>query len=118
MLGKESVIVIGGGVAGLAAAGALARRGFAVTLLEARDRLGGRILTTRPVSWGRPIELGAEFIHEGNAALWRIVRAERLATRPMPGRHWLWEGNSLRRLDDLAERIERVTSRIDEKRVG
>jgi monoamine oxidase len=118
MLGKESVIVIGGGVAGLAAAGALARRGFAVTLLEARDRLGGRILTTRPVGWGRPIELGAEFIHEGNAALWRIVRGERLATRAMPGRHWLWQANRLQRMDDLAERIERVTSRIDEKRVG
>lgn len=115
---QTKVIVIGGGVAGLAAAGELARQGFAATLLEARDRLGGRILTTWPRGWGRPVELGAEFIHEGNPALWKIVRGRRLRTKPMPGHHWLWRDEKLARLDDLAERIERVTSRIDEKRVG
>src|SRR2546429_3319260 len=39
---QESVLIIGGGLAGLAAAAALAPRGFRVTLLEARGRLGGR----------------------------------------------------------------------------
>lgn len=39
---QESVLIIGGGLAGLAAAAALAPRGFRVTLLESRSRLGGR----------------------------------------------------------------------------
>jgi monoamine oxidase len=115
---ESDVIIIGGGVAGLAAAAELARKNFRVVLLEARERLGGRIFTTRPKGWGRAIELGAEFIHEGNPPLWRIVRQHRLRTRGMQRRHWLYEDGKLVRMDDLAERIERVTSRIDEKRVG
>ena len=38
----DTVLIIGGGLAGLAAATALAPRGFRVTLLESRNRLGGR----------------------------------------------------------------------------
>ena len=40
--GAPSVLVVGGGLAGLAAAAALAPRGFRVTVLESRQRLGGR----------------------------------------------------------------------------
>ena len=115
---QADVIVIGGGIAGLAAARALARKKFHVILLEARDRLGGRILTQRFKGWERPVELGAEFIHEGNPPLWRIVRGNRLRTRNPSGRHWLFRSDELIPMDDLAERIERVTSRIDEKRIG
>lgn len=63
---KERVAVVGAGVAGLAAAGALAKAGFAVQVLEARDRLGGRVFTDR--SLGTPVDLGASWIHgvDGN----------------------------------------------------
>lgn len=57
----DAVVVIGAGVAGLAAAGALQRAGAAVTVLEARDRIGGRVCTD--TSWGVPIELGAAWVH-------------------------------------------------------
>jgi monoamine oxidase len=56
------VVVVGGGLAGLAAAGRLADAGAAVTLLEARGRLGGRVLTERPAALGHPVDLGAEWI--------------------------------------------------------
>lgn len=59
----RDALVIGGGVAGLAAASVLAARGLRVTLLEARERLGGRILTLRQPGVALPLELGAEFIH-------------------------------------------------------
>lgn len=55
------ILVIGGGLAGLAAATRLLERGADVLLLEARDRLGGRVHTVR--EGGQVIELGAEFLH-------------------------------------------------------
>lgn len=55
-------IVIGAGLAGLAAARALASRGHRVTVLEARDRTGGRVHSIRAPGLDSPIELGAEWI--------------------------------------------------------
>ena len=52
----ESVVIIGGGLAGLAAATALAPRGFEVTLLESRARLGGRAGSFQDAASGQLID--------------------------------------------------------------
>ena len=57
------VIVVGAGIAGLAAARTLAEAGRRVAVIEARDRVGGRIYTMPASRGGLPVELGAEFIH-------------------------------------------------------
>lgn len=57
----RSVLVIGAGLAGLRAAEVLAKAGRQVIVLEARDRVGGRIRTDR--SLGVPLEMGAAWIH-------------------------------------------------------
>jgi monoamine oxidase len=57
------VVVLGAGIAGLAAARKLAEAGLSVVLLEARSRIGGRIFTTRTPATDLPVELGAEFVH-------------------------------------------------------
>jgi monoamine oxidase len=56
------VLVIGAGAAGLAAARALIDAGRSVRILEARDRIGGRIFTLRDPHLPVSIELGAEFV--------------------------------------------------------
>lgn len=55
------VIVIGAGMSGLAAARTLADDGFQVAVVEARERIGGRIWTDH--SLGLPVDLGASWIH-------------------------------------------------------
>ena len=55
------VIVIGAGIAGAAAARTLMNAGIDVQVLEASDRIGGRIHTS--TQWGAPVELGAAWVH-------------------------------------------------------
>ena len=62
-----TVIVIGAGFAGLAAATELADRGVDVLVLEARDRVGGRVWSDR--AGGAVIERGAEFVLDGYEVL-------------------------------------------------
>jgi len=58
----KRVLVLGAGIAGLAVAKTLQARGYQVELLEARERVGGRIATST-VWQGLPVDLGASWIH-------------------------------------------------------
>ncbi|KAH7678836.1 Spermine oxidase protein [Dioscorea alata] len=60
-LSPSSVIVIGSGFAGLAAARALKNASFEVVVLESRDRIGGRVYTD--YSFGFPVDVGASWLH-------------------------------------------------------
>ena len=59
--GTASAIVVGAGAAGLGAAKTLAEAGVAVTVVEARDRIGGRVWSAD--HWGHRLDLGASWIH-------------------------------------------------------
>ena len=62
---KKQVLIIGAGIAGLAAAKNLTNAGYNVTILEARNRLGGRLWTDRK-TLSIPADLGAGWIHNAN----------------------------------------------------
>jgi monoamine oxidase len=85
---KYDVVVIGAGVAGLTAGRALAEAGRRVMILEARDRIGGRIWTHRAAlgdGTALPVELGAEFVHGLPQETWSLIRQAALSTSELGG---------------------------------
>lgn len=81
------VVVLGAGMAGLAAALELLEAGHEVTVLEARLRPGGRVYTLRdPFSDGLYAEAGALFIPDHHDAVLRYIRRFNLPLAPIPSR--------------------------------
>jgi monoamine oxidase len=86
----HDVIVIGAGLAGLAAAQRLRAAGRSVLVLEARDRIGGRVFTTR-LDGGASVDLGAQFVSPRQKRVWRLIEAHALAVhRPSVEGHALF----------------------------
>ncbi len=79
------VIVVGAGVAGLACAQALVRGGANVRVLEARDRIGGRVWTAHDDALPVAVELGAEFLHGRLHAAERVAREHGLLVVDVAG---------------------------------
>ena len=92
-------IIIGAGAAGLAAARDLSGAGKTVVILEARERIGGRIFTNHVADVPLPIELGAEFIHGDAEETFKIVDAAGLLAYQLPDDHWMSANGKLRRVD-------------------
>jgi monoamine oxidase len=88
MAREPSVIIVGAGIAGLAAASLLGFSGHSVTILEARNRIGGRIFTLRDPTLGVPIELGAEFIHGIPPAVVDPLRKTHARITEVEGQTW------------------------------
>jgi len=87
MRSDYDVIIVGAGAAGLAAGARLAQSGKRVALLEARDRIGGRIFTRHLPGEEGPVcvELGAEFIHGLPSATWSLVGQAKLSAYELEG---------------------------------
>ena len=117
----RDAIILGGGFAGLTAARELAAAGVAVTLLEARDRLGGRTWTAPLPGTDERVELGGGFFTAHQPRVAGALAAHGMGSRPFsawaPGvaAHWTWRtGRELRAGDplpaDLRAEAERVAA--------
>jgi len=85
---EPDVIVVGAGIAGLTAAAKLGGSGLSVLLLEARDRVGGRIWTQRSPTHDVPIEFGAEFIHGLPPEIWQPLQSANARITEVQGDSW------------------------------
>ncbi len=92
---RTGIVVIGAGIAGLSAARSLSAAGESVTLIEARDRVGGRILTAHHSATGLPIELGAEFVHGRPPELLDLIREAGLTLYERTGDFACYENGHL-----------------------
>ncbi len=88
-------IVLGAGIAGLAAARALAEAGKRVLLAEAQAQVGGRMRTRHVAGLAQPIELGAEFIHGRPPDLLALLAEAKLATYQAEGLNYSYRGGSI-----------------------
>ena len=113
MPNNYDVAILGAGAAGLAAARELSSAGLRVALVEARDRIGGRIYTLHPPELLYPIELGAEFIHGTPASTWDLLETSGLTPYEVPDDHWTFQKNRIHKIKDFWKRIDRALQDID-----
>lgn len=119
-----NVIVVGAGMAGLAAANELAVKGFEVLVLESRDRSGGRIWTD--YSLDVPVDLGAAWIHgKSNNPITRLAKKSGVKTAPSSyDKSLLLDDNGKRisplqqvlnagRANRILPRLKRLAKRLD-----
>ena len=108
--GSQDVIVIGAGMAGLTAARALAEAGLKVLVVEAQDRVGGRVWTRRVGS--EAIELGAEFVHGRPPELWALIDEAGIETYERDGAQVCFEDGALNdcghEMEDVFDPLEKL----------
>jgi monoamine oxidase len=105
---ETEVLIIGAGAAGLAAASALAGSGRRVLVLEARDRIGGRIWTQQLPDLAAPVEYGAEFIHGHAQATMAILRKGVKAVVESVDTHFRLRDGELAVRNDLFHEVQRA----------
>ena len=105
---RIDVVVLGAGAAGLAAARDLSQAGLHVTVLEARPRVGGRILTVHDPRSPVPLELGAEFVHGEAPETLAVARAAGLAILELPDLHETVIAGRFRTGGDLWDAFNRM----------
>jgi monoamine oxidase len=104
-------LVLGGGLAGIAAAQRLSGAGRSVAVLEARDRLGGRLWTHHDPSSDHAIELGPEWF-DSWGTIHRVLAGRHALMPEACGRHVLRTGDAWRAIDDMMDGGDRLHRKL------
>lgn len=89
-MADAEILIIGAGACGLMAARELSKSGKRVVILEARDRIGGRIFPLSKKEFGYPAAGGAEFVHGGAKVTRSLLRQAKLTYERMPKDGEIW----------------------------
>lgn len=110
---SSDVLVVGAGAAGLSAATDLASAGLRVEIIEARDRVGGRMFTVVDPVLNHPIELGAEFVHGLAPEIWQSLQQNNLKVAEVDGDLWCSLDDKLRECNFFAQ-ADKILSDMDD----
>lgn len=111
---QADVLIIGAGVAGLAAAAKLSQARLRVLVVEARDRIGGRVLTLHPAGFDTAVELGAEFVHGRPPETFELIMSGDLRAVKIEGQPFCSNEQGIGRCD-FWERIEKVLAAMQKQ---
>jgi monoamine oxidase len=110
---RYDAIIIGAGIAGLAAAECLGKAGLHVLILEARDRIGGRILSLPSLTPEHAIELGAEFVHGRPPQFDEYLRSHGLKLQETAGTSYCAGQHGLERCAEADSDVFDQLSKLD-----
>jgi len=110
----SDVLIIGAGAAGLSAAVELSRAGLRVEIIEARDRVGGRMFTRHDPTLDHPIELGAEFVHGLAPEIWLPVQQHNLKVAEVEGDLWCSINGKLQKCNFFAQ-ADKILNAMDDE---
>jgi monoamine oxidase len=108
-----AVIVIGAGAAGLSAAAELAESGRSVIVVDARERIGGRMYTLHDLGEQFPIELGAEFIHGLTPEILDPLRQNNIPITEVDGDNWCFQNGCLTSCDFFSD-VDDILQRMND----
>src|ERR1700733_5318488 len=105
---RSEVLIIGAGAAGLAAARELCEAGLTVQIVEARNRVGGRINTIFDDRTKMPIELGAEFIHGRSPHIFELLDEHNLPVYEIGGDNLYLQEGKIDYSEQSEKRFEKI----------
>ena len=108
------VIIVGAGAAGLMAAWELAQTGRSVLVIEARDRIGGRIHTLHHPGFEGPVEGGAEFMHGDLPYTRMYLERAGIKTYKVKGEIWQQKNGTLEKQEDFIEDYSALNKKFKE----
>src|ERR1700721_307625 len=112
MIRDFDIAILGAGAAGLSAAVELTHAGKRVTILEARDRIGGRMFTRHDLT--SPVELGAEFIHGFAPEIFGLLQQHGITIEEVQGQSWCQRKGELCSCDFFEETDKILAAMTDD----
>lgn len=113
-MSKFDIIIIGAGASGLMAARELTKAGQKVAVLEARNRIGGRIYTHKAAGFSLPVEAGAEFMHGNLPVTQAVLKEAGISLLEMKGKTYQVKHGKLQQSDEFIEDYQKLIEKLND----